>query len=163
MEGNSHVAGSSSVKWGRRATPELGLLGLAGALWWLAVWFHDAREFAGTYGLTPDSIGEGAILLCLLTITWRYPRRGIWRLALLAYVAVTTVGEALSIVPLPIWPWVPEQSSSHYATHALVAAAHLPLLVLAVGGVRTRASSLLQVATAGCCLPLRGSGGELPA
>jgi hypothetical protein len=33
------------------------------------------------------------------------------------------------VVPLPIWPYQPEQSVTHYSFHALYALLQLPLLI----------------------------------
>lgn len=105
-------------------------LSLTAALWWLSVWFHDYREFTGTHGFTPDSLAGGVILLCLLAPFWWSPHSRRWRIVLLVFAAVWTVGEALSVLPLPIWPFAPDQSAGHYVTHAVVAAAQIPLIVL---------------------------------
>ena len=120
------MSGSGQRDLARLALP------LAGALWWLGAWLHDYREFAGTNGFTPDSLAGGVILLCLLTLIWWSRHSRIWGIALLLFAGVWTVGEALSVLPLPIWPFVPQQSVGHYVTHAVVAALQLPLVVLAL-------------------------------
>jgi hypothetical protein len=38
-------------------------------------------------------------------------------------------GGLLSVLPLPLWPYQPEQSLRHYAVHALYALLQVPLLV----------------------------------
>jgi membrane protein YdbS with pleckstrin-like domain len=38
-------------------------------------------------------------------------------------------GGLLSVLPLPLWPYQPEQSLRHYAVHALYAVLQVPLLV----------------------------------
>jgi len=40
------------------------------------------------------------------------------------------VGGALSVLPLPVLPFEPEQTLRHYSFHLLYAAAQIPLLVL---------------------------------
>jgi hypothetical protein len=52
----------------------LRLLYFTAALSWLGLWFHDAREFPGTAGITVDSVGMGLIAALLVLATWRAPR-----------------------------------------------------------------------------------------
>jgi hypothetical protein len=40
------------------------------------------------------------------------------------------VGGFATVLPLPIWPFKPEQSARHYAFHVLYALTQLPLLAL---------------------------------
>jgi hypothetical protein len=54
-----------------------------------------------------------------------------------------TVGGALSVLPLPIWPWVPDQSLSHYMTHAVSVALQVPILVLSLRRLRGSATGTL--------------------
>lgn len=107
----------------------LALLSVAAVLSWLGLWFHDAREFPGTLGITGDSVVMGVIAGVLLLAAWRAPR-ALWPVvALLAYGALMLIGGGLSVLPLPILPFVPEQSGEHYASHAGYAGAQVPLIV----------------------------------
>jgi hypothetical protein len=49
--------------------------------------------------------------------------------AMLVYGALMLIGGGLSVLPLPILPFTPEQSYAHYLSHAVYAAAQLPLVV----------------------------------
>ncbi len=46
------------------------------------------------------------------------------------------IGGMVSVLPLPILPFVPEQSISHYAAHVVYALGQVPLVVLAYRAVR---------------------------
>jgi len=47
-------------------------------------------------------------------------------------------GAILSVLPLPILPFVPEQSPDHYISHAVYGLAQLPLIVVALREVVAR-------------------------
>jgi hypothetical protein len=69
------------------------------------------------------------------------------RVALVAWVLLNLVaGGVLSVLPLAILPFVPEQSGGHYAAHVMYAVAQVPLLLIAVRGVRTRHTATAVVA-----------------
>jgi hypothetical protein len=62
---------------------------------------------------------------------WKQPqRRSMWTWLLLIWTAGAhfLVGAVLSVLPLPLWPFYPEQSVSHYFSHLVYGAAQLPLL-----------------------------------
>jgi hypothetical protein len=48
---------------------------------------------------------------------------------MLVYGAQMLIGGGLSVLPLPILPFSPEQSYAHHLSHAAYAAAQLPLVV----------------------------------
>ena len=108
------------------------MLWLAGVLAWSGIWFHDFREFPGTLGITPNVVLEGLVYVGLIAFVARRSRAWPARASLVIVVLVLTVGNALSVLPLPIWPWAPDQSASHYAAHALSAAAQILVIVLAI-------------------------------
>jgi hypothetical protein len=99
------------------------------ALSWLGLWFHDAREFPGTAGISVDSVAMGLIAALLVLAAWRAPRARWPVVAMLVYGALMLIGGGLSVLPLPILPFTPEQSYAHYLSHAVYAAAQLPLVV----------------------------------
>ena len=51
-------------------------------------------------------------------------------------------GGILSVLPLPIWPYEPAQTMTHYAMHLLYGAAQLPLIWLLADMVRARVPTL---------------------
>jgi hypothetical protein len=124
------------VRSGRTDRQALVGLSLAAAVAWLGAWFHNLRESAGTNGLTADTAAELVVLVVLIALTWCIPH-ALWpRAILLGCALVWCVGGTMSVLPLPIWPWIPEQSVSHFATHILVVGAQSPLIVLTLVHVR---------------------------
>jgi hypothetical protein len=55
----------------------------------------------------------------------RWPAR-----LLLAWGLLHLVGGFATVLPLPVWPFSPEQSVRHYAFHVLYAFTQLPLVAL---------------------------------
>ena len=51
------------------------------------------------------------------------------------------IGGIVTVLPLPILPFVPEQSVSHYAAHLVYAVGQVPLLVLAYRALRSTAAA----------------------
>jgi len=114
----------------------LRLLRFTAGLSWLGLWFHDAREFPATVWITVDSMGMGLVAALLVLATWRAPRARWPVVALLVYGALMLIGGGLSVLPLPILPFTPEQSYAHYLAHAVYAAAQLPLVVACLHQLR---------------------------
>jgi hypothetical protein len=114
---------------------------------------HDRVTLYG-YDMTllisrPFVFCKGKVVDLLLTLLiflawWRFPRSflplyGMWVLAILRGLGV------LSVLPLPIWPFVPEQTMSHYLVHGVFFLTQLPLLLLAfklMGHLRSASHSL---------------------
>ena len=72
----------------------------------------------------------GALIIFLAW--WRFPRSvlpisGMWVLGILHGLG----GGVLSVLPLPIWPFAPSQTVSHYVVHGVYVIAQIPLLLLA--------------------------------
>ncbi len=62
---------------------------------------------------------------------WVAARDGIAARATLGFwTGLNLVGGALTVLPLPLLPFVPEQTVEHYAAHAIYAIAQVPLLGL---------------------------------
>lgn len=59
------------------------------------------------------------------------PGRYVAGTGLLTWAVLNIAGGALSVLPLPVLPFTPEQSLRHYSFHVLYAATQVPLLVIA--------------------------------
>jgi hypothetical protein len=69
-------------------------------------------------------------VVLLLAAGWRLLGRRVVAWLLLGWGWLDTIGGGLlSVLPLPLWPYQPEQSLRHYAVHALYAVLQVPLLV----------------------------------
>ncbi|MBA3560914.1 MAG: hypothetical protein H0W30_20275 [Gemmatimonadaceae bacterium] len=80
--------------------------------------------------LAVENVGPVAVYAALLA--WCVAARdGIAaRAALTFWAGLNLVGGALTVLPLPLLPFVPEQTVEHYAAHAIYAIAQVPLLGL---------------------------------
>jgi len=98
---------------------------------WAGMAVHDAVELPELIPTSPEFLVPTAIYLIaggafLITGT------RVSALVLAGWVLLNLVGGGiLSVLPLSIFPFVPEQSVGHYLVHALYAVAQVPLLVIA--------------------------------
>lgn len=105
---------------------------------WLGAYIHTTMELALPVWRAENSI-PAVVGLALFFAWWRQPqRRQLWSWLLLAWTAGghLLLGAVLSVLPLPLWPFVPEQSLSHYFSHLIYAAAQLPLIVVLLLQIR---------------------------
>lgn len=110
-------------------------LWVAGALItsWLGLWAHEFYRVPAQFGLTQISLLFHLLpALIIFLVWWRFPQNmlplsGMWVLGILHGLG----GGVLSVLPLSIWPFVPEQTVSHYVVHGVYAFAQMPLLLLA--------------------------------
>jgi hypothetical protein len=56
------------------------------------------------------------------------------------------IGGIVTVLPLPFLPFVPEQSTSHYAAHVVYTLGQIPLVVLAYRALRVPAAASDPVA-----------------
>lgn len=115
-----------------RSTFPVHPLWVAGALLlaWLGGWVHEFYRVPKLFGFTLVSLVDLLLSLLIFLTWWRFPRSflplyGMWVLAILHGLSV------LSVLPLPIWPFVPEQTVSHYLVHGVYFVTQIPLLLLA--------------------------------
>jgi hypothetical protein len=109
----------------------IGLLTLALAVSWASMLFHNQWELP----LTPldlENTGPLAVDIALLIACWWRPgSRVLWTLILAWGVLNLVVGGLLTVLPLPVLPFAPEQTVSHYAVHLVYAIGQLPLVLVA--------------------------------
>jgi hypothetical protein len=99
------------------------------ALSWLGLAVHNLAELTGQARLGPATLGPTAVYL-LLAAGWLSPGRRVAAWLLLGWGWLHAIGGGLlSVLPLPLWPYQPQQSLRHYAIHALYAVLQVPLLV----------------------------------
>ena len=107
---------------------------------------HNVLELGPAFVVDPQTLIPLAIFAALGILAARETAgRATW-LALLAWSALNFVaGGILSVLPIGLFPFQPEQSLGHYGAHALYALAGLPLVVVAWTGVRASPKSRVGV------------------
>jgi hypothetical protein len=125
-----------SLRW-RRTLAFSGAAGLA----WGGMIVHNLADLPHLTMTSPENAWPGAIWLLLVCLWATLPRRQWPVKLLLAWGTLNLVGGAASVLPLPFWPFVPEQSLRHYLFHMLYAGAQLPFLVLAGAELHRRPAS----------------------
>lgn len=121
----------------RSQGPTAGQMAVAFAVSWLTMFAHNMRELP----LAPTDLensGPFFVGLILLAAYWRRPSSHGVQLAILGWALLNLIGGLLSVLPLPILPFAPEQSLDHYLTHVVYAVGQLPLVILAVTALRRR-------------------------
>ncbi len=109
------------------------LLALAGSAAGHVV--HNLAEFPPAVLLGPETLLPLGVTVAVGAALWFRPGRSSYALAG-AWALLVLVGGGGSVLPLSVLPFVPEQSASHYAAHLVYALAQLPLLWVAVRGLR---------------------------
>lgn len=99
---------------------------------------HNLSEFGPAFLLGPETLLP-VVLYAVLVVFAGREASGIWvRVALVAWVLLNlVVGGVVSVLPLAILPFIPEQTGGHYAAHLVYAVAQVPLLLIAIRAVRT--------------------------
>lgn len=117
-----------------------GLLALTLGVSWASMLVHNQWELPLTV-LDLENTGPLAVAVVLLAAGWRWPQSGVvWTLILAWGLLNMVVGGLVTVLPLPVLPFVPEQTADHYAVHAVYAVGQLPLVLLAGGVLRQQHS-----------------------
>jgi hypothetical protein len=78
-----------------------------------------------------ETIGPAAVYGSLLAWVRLSPTGAAPRLALRSWTALNLiVGGILTVTPLPLWPFTPEQTPEHYVAHVIYASTQVPLIWL---------------------------------
>lgn len=89
-------------------------------------WAHNSLEgFAFLSGEMVMTLIPALVLILGWLVV---PGRGMWWATLIWVGMNLVVGAVLSVLPLPIWPFTPDQSTGHYMSHLLYAVTQLPAL-----------------------------------
>ena len=109
----------------------IGLLAMALLVSWASMLFHNLSELPIT--LTDlANMGPLAFDVVLLVACWWRPRsRVLWAVILAWGLLNMVVGGIVTVLPLPILPFVPEQTVEHYAVHLVYTIGQLPLVLVA--------------------------------
>jgi hypothetical protein len=103
---------------------------------------HTVREFGFEGLLAPASGFLPIVAVQLGVLVWWWRSAGSRRAAtkwLFAIGAFQLVGGAvISVLPLPILPFVPAQTADHYVSHLIFGIAQIPLIWVAWRGLAAR-------------------------
>jgi hypothetical protein len=105
------------------------------ALWafvgWLGMYVHNVVDLPGLTLASPENSLPALVSVALVS-GWRLlPWKRAIAALLLGWALLHAVGGGvLSVVPLPIWPFTPAQTPTHYAMHVVYGLAQLPLIWL---------------------------------
>lgn len=134
-----------------------GRLLAAAAVSWCGMVVHNVADLPGQTLLSPETAYPSLIALALVAAHLARPSRGTAG-ALLGWAWLHLVGGGvLSVLPLEILPYAPEQSVRHYTFHVLYLAAQVPLIMVATRAVRRRRHGADQQVGAGAEHPERRS------
>jgi hypothetical protein len=104
---------------------------------WAGFLVHNLADLPGQTPLSPESLLPTLVTAALLAL-WLVPatRTGAaW--ALLAWSALNLIGGGiLSVLPVGLFPFEPEQSWKHYAFHLLYTVTQVPLVWICVAWLR---------------------------
>jgi hypothetical protein len=98
---------------------------------------HNVLELGPAFLVDPQTLIPLAIFAALAILTARKSAgRAAW-LALFAWSALNLVaGGILSVLPIGLFPFQPEQSLEHYGVHVVYTLSGLPLVLVAWSGIR---------------------------
>ena len=106
---------------------------------WSGFILHNVADLPGQTLVSPESLYPTIVTVALLVL-WLVPAtRTAATWALLAWSALHLVGGGiLSVLPIGLFPFDPEQSVRHYAFHGVYAATQVPLAWVCIASLRSR-------------------------
>lgn len=122
-----------------RLGPSIAVIAFASVIAAAGMIAHNVFEFGPGFIADPQTLIPVAIFGVLALLAMARPHSIVVLVALLGWALLNlVVGGVLSVLPLGIFPFTPEQSLEHYGIHVVYAVAQIPLVVVAVLAVRAR-------------------------
>jgi hypothetical protein len=119
-----------------RRPPSAAVLVLASVIAAAGMVAHNLFEFGPTFLLDPETVIPLGIFGLLALLASATPANATVCVLLLAWPVLNLVGGGiLSVLPLGLFPFTPEQSLGHYAIHVVYGVTQLPLIVVAARGL----------------------------
>lgn len=98
---------------------------------WLGLFIHNRVDLPQLAVLSPESSIPALLSLLLFLGWWHLPLQRTMNAAFLTWALLNLVGGGiLSVLPLPIWPFHPEQTLLHYLMHGVYTLTQIPLVVV---------------------------------
>ena len=116
----------------------------AAGLAWLGFYLHNVNDLPGQTVLSPETLYPTLVTVTLVTLwIWRPVRVTTW--LLFGWTALHLfLGGMVTVLPLPVLPFDPEQTVEHYTFHVVYTLTQVPLFVLL--GQRWRAGRFARCA-----------------
>jgi hypothetical protein len=111
----------------------------AAVISWLGFLVHNVTDLPGQTLLSPETLWPSLITGLLLGVYAAALERAAG-IGLMIWATLNLMGGALSVLPLPLLPFEPEQTVRHYSFHLLYAATQIPLFVVSRRLARRRSS-----------------------
>ena len=117
-----------------------------GALWvpvsallgWLGLFLHNLADLPDQTIVSPESLIPLLVTLVLVAV-WFTSWRPVAAWALLGWGVLNLMGAILTVLPLGILPFDPQQTLVHYSFHAIYGIAQVPLILTTAIWLRRRA------------------------
>lgn len=113
----------------RTANGPAALVALGTALSWGGLFIHNSIELPALTLLSPENSIMALVNGTLFLVWWWLPSRRAGATLLMVVGMVHLVGGGIiSVLPLSLLPFVPEQTLSHYLSHLLYGVGQIPLI-----------------------------------
>jgi len=113
-------------------------MGSVAIIAWFGMYVHNVADLPGLTILSPENAGPTLVWVAVFAVWWLLPDRRWPTVAILAWGWVNLIGGALSVLPIGLSPFSPEQTMYHYSFHGLYAACQVPLLRVGHAQLRAR-------------------------
>ncbi|WP_439290383.1 hypothetical protein [Microbacterium sp. A84] len=110
---------------------------MAALLGWIGLFIHNLADLPGQTIMSAESLIPLLITAALVAL-WFTPLREGAAWALLAWGTLNLAGAIVTVLPLTVLPFEPDQSFTHYAFHLLYGLTQIPIIVVAAIWLRRR-------------------------
>jgi len=120
-----------------RLGPSVAVIAFASVIAAAGMMAHNVFEFGLAFLASPETLIPVAIFGLLVLLARAWPDSIIVLVVLLGWALLNLVGGGiLSVLPLGLFPFTPEQSLGHFGAHVVYAVAQIPLVLVAVIAIR---------------------------
>ena len=122
-----------------RRIPSAAAVVVASAIGAAGMVAHNVLEFEPGFLGSEETLIPVGVFGLLALLAWARPANTVVHVALLAWALLNLVGGGmLSVLPMGLFPFEPDQSLGHYGAHVIYAVAQLPLVIVAARAMRPR-------------------------